>query len=287
MPHRILITGAGGQLATALGRVLAGRYDFLAVGEFEEHGPLCDLTDWKQVRATVDNYRPTVIINTAAMTNVDLNDAQPELAQTVNTRGVEYLIAASEKFATRLVQISTDYVFDGSAGPYLEVDPTNPVNVYGQTKLDADFLALELPRNLVVRANVLYGGKDGSEASFVKWVIHSLQTGDTIRIVDDQVNNPTLTDHLAEAIKRAIDVDGAGLYNYGGLEFLDRYAFARKIARHFGLPTDLIEPIRTADLQQLAPRPLSSGLICSKMIVDFGVKNFNIEDSLNYGFGLN
>ncbi len=286
MPRRVLITGAGGQLATALGRTLADQYNILVVGEFEQHGPLCDLTDWKQVQATVAAFKPAIIINTAAVTNVDLNDAQPELAQAVNTRGVEYLMTASEKFA-RLVQISTDYVFDGSAGPYLEADLPNPINVYGQTKLAADLLVLEHPGNLVVRANVLYGGQDGSEASFVRWVIRSLEAGDTIRIVDDQVNNPTLTDHLAQAISRAIDQDGAGLYNYGGLEFLDRYAFACKIARHFGLPADLIEPIKTAELEQLAPRPLSSGLICSKMIVDLGVKNYAIEDSLNYGFGLN
>lgn len=287
MPHRILTTGAGGQLATALNRVLEGQYELLSVGEFKAAGPVCDITDWKQVLATVDSFRPTIIINTAALTNVDLNESEPELAAAINTRGVEYLISASEKFGTQLVQISTDYVFDGSAGPYLEVDPTNPINVYGQTKLDGDLLALELPRNLVVRANVLYGGKDGSAASFVRWLIHSLQAGETIRIVDDQVNNPTLTDHLVQAIKAAIDQDGVGLYNYGGLEFLDRYAFACRIAQKFGLSTGLIEAIKTADLKQLAPRPLSSGLICSKMIVDFGVTNYDIEDSLKYGFRLN
>ncbi|MFC1481939.1 SDR family oxidoreductase [Candidatus Neomarinimicrobiota bacterium] len=287
MPHRILITGAGGQLATALNRLLEGHYELRSVGEFEAAGPVCDLTDWKQVRETVAAYKPTIIINTAALTNVDLNESEPELAATINTRGVEYLISASEKYGTKLVQISTDYVFDGSAGPYLEVDPTNPINVYGQTKLDGDLLALEHPRNLVVRANVLYGGKDGSAASFVRWVIRSLQAGETIQIVDDQVNNPTLTDHLVQAINAAIDQDGAGLYNYGGLEFIDRYAFACRIAHQFGLPTGLIEPIKTSALKQLAPRPLSSGLICSKMIVDFGVMNYDIEDSLEYGFGLN
>jgi dTDP-4-dehydrorhamnose reductase len=286
MSLKILITGASGQLGHAL------RHTYPATGNLRFTDTLpdadeiirMDISDWNQVKNQIESFQPDVIINTAAFTDVDGNEREPDKARLINTTGVEYLLRAGEQYGTRLVQISTDYVFDGTGGPYLETDRTSPLSVYGQTKLEAEKLLLTKGDHLVIRANVLFGSDLDSPASFVHWVVSSLREGKPIRVVDDQVNNPTLTTHLAGAIRLAVAENATGLYHYGGLEFMTRYQFAQKIARHFNLPIDHIEPVSTAELRQLAPRPLKSGLICSKMKMELPVTNFDIDEALAEAF---
>ena len=249
--------------------------------------PACDVTDWQQVQDAVSTFGPDVIINLAALTDVDRNEREPELAKMVNTTGVEHLLAACEKSGARLVQLSTDYVFDGQAGPYLEEDTPAPLNVYGQSKLEAETLVMAAKGHLVIRANVLFGPELDLAASFVGWVVGSLRSGKRIRVVDDQISNPTLTTHLAEAIVAAAEQDAVGLYHYGGLEFASRFAFAREIARHFELPMDLLAPVATADLNQMAPRPLQSGLVCSRMKMELNVQNATLGQALAEAFPMN
>jgi dTDP-4-dehydrorhamnose reductase len=244
----------------------------------------CDITNRDQVRETIRNIQPEVIINTAAFTNVDGNEREPERAELVNFKGVEFLLTAAEEVEARLIQISTDYVFDGTAGPYLEEDTPAPLSVYGKAKLAAERLVLENSRHLVIRTNVLFGPDLNAPASFIRWVASSLEEDKPIRVVDDQINNPTLTTHLAVAIKSAIEQRAAGLYHYAGLEFLTRYEFALRISHHFGLAVQNIKPITTKELGQIAPRPLLSGLICSKMKMDLKVNNTNITDALAEAF---
>ncbi len=286
MGRRVLITGAAGQVGQALMGVLTPGLDVLPTGRQAGDNGLvaCDITAWEQVKETVAGFRPDVIINAAAFTDVDGNEREPEKAKLVNTTGVEHLLEAGRTVGANLVQLSTDYVFDGQAGPYLEQDRPAPLNVYGQTKLAAEQLVLAGENNLVVRANVLFGPVSESPASFVGWVVNSLKGGKSIRVVNDQANNPTLTTHLAEALRIAVEREAAGLYHYGGLEFTSRYAFARDIAHHFKLPADLIAPVPSAELPQIAPRPLKGGLVCSKMKMDLQVSNATIGEALSQAF---
>lgn len=273
-------------MGQALVRVLSPSMDlFLTDLEPGETGmALCDITNWAQVRETVRSYKPRFIVNAAAFTNVDGNEREPEKARRVNIAGVEHLLAAGAEVGASLVQVSTDYVFDGTAGPYLEGDKPAPLSVYGRTKLEAERLVLVSDRHLVIRANVLFGPDLESPASFVRWVVNSLKEGKAIRVVNDQINNPTLTTHLAEAIGKALEQGATGLYHYGGLEFASRYEFALKIARHFDLPVEGMTPIATKELDQLAPRPLKGGLICSKMKIELNVTNATLSEALSQAF---
>jgi dTDP-4-dehydrorhamnose reductase len=284
--RRILITGAAGQLGRALIRILEREAELLPIDRVRASDDIVlgDITDSAQVEEIVSGFKPDIIINTAAYTDVDGNERNRELAQLVNVKGVEYLVGAADRTGGRIIQISTDYVFNGQSGPYLESDPVDPISVYGRTKWEAEQLLSHRNTNLVVRTNVLIGPGHESPASFVRWVVQSLQAGKKIRVVNDQINNPTLTTHLAEAIAVAIQKEGQGLYHYGGLEFCSRYEFALKIAAYFDLSADDITPISTEELDQLAPRPLKSGLICSKMKIDLGVRNYNIEETLIQAF---
>lgn len=286
MPNRVLVTGARGQLGLALAQALSPEMELLLTDLVPgESGivPL-DITGWPQVKEVVQSFKPRFIVNAAALTDVDGNEREPEKAQLVNTTGVKYLLDAGKKVGATLLQMSTDYVFDGKAGPYLESDKTAPLSVYGRTKLESEQLVLEGGDNLVIRGNVLFGPNIESKASFVAWVVNSLKAGKPIRLVSDQINNPTLTTHIAEAIRTALAQEAAGLYHYGGLEFVDRYEFALKIAQHFNLPTNTMTAITTEELNQLAPRPLKGGLICSKMKMELNVVNTNIAEALSQAF---
>ena len=286
MWRRVLITGAGGQLGRALVTELSPGLEVLPTSRQAVSGGqvACDITDWEQVKETVSGFKPDVILNAAAFTDVDGNEREPEKSRQVNTRGVEHLLTAGEAVGAHMVQFSTDYVFDGQTGPYLEGDQPAPLNAYGRSKLEAEGLVLAGNHHLVIRANVLFGPDIASKASFVRWVVESLRQGQTIRVVDDQINNPTLTVHLAEAIRRALEQEASGLYHYGGLEFASRYDFAKEIARHFKLSLKLIKPIATSDLTQPAPRPLRGGLICSKMKMELNVTNATIGEALSRAF---
>lgn len=247
---------------------------------------VCDVSNWGQVNEVVGTFAPQVIVNAAAFTDVDGNQREPDRARRINTQGVEHLLTAGKKVGAKMIQISTDYVFDGLAGPYLESDETGPLSVYGRTKLASERLVLDGNGHLVIRANVLFGPDMDAPASFVGWVVHALKEDRTISIVDDQVNNPTLTTHLAVAVGVAIEEGAVGLLHYGGLEFATRFDFARKIAQHFDLAAQGISPITTAELDQAAPRPLRSGLVCSKMKMELKVANFTLTDALSQAYPL-
>ena len=212
------------------------------------------------------------------MTNVDGCETNPKMAEAINVGGVKNLCKI---FEGHFIQISTDYVFDGTDGPYEEDDETNPISVYGQTKLAADkWLTNNHPKATIFRANVVYGYTKRTKASFVKWVVDSLLDGKPIRVVDDQWNNPTWTESIATVIKVLIEKEALGLYHYGDKEYMNRYEFAHLIAKVFDLDTSLISPISTADLKQPAPRPLKSGLKTEKIESALGIVPNSVETCL-------
>jgi dTDP-4-dehydrorhamnose reductase len=284
--RRILITGAFGQLGLEMLHVLRNQYDLLATGRVIPEDlsdtpstTLLDIALPGQVKEVVRSYRPDVIINLAAMTDVDGCELHPDQAQRVNRDGVQYLL---ENFSGYFIQISTDYVFDGTAGPYSETDTPQPINHYGQSKLDAEKLLQSSPNNvLILRTNVLYGYTKRTRASFVKWVVDSLKKGKTIPVVDDQWNNPTWTRALAVTVQSLLANDVEGLYHYGGADLLNRFQFAHHIATVFQLDSQLIRPVKTKTLNQPAPRPLHSGLKTEKIEVEWHQSPLPVEDGLH------
>ena len=245
---RILITGAFGQLGTSLRNILSDQ-SILAAGRMipmkEKNGcTALDITELNQVRETIALFQPDVIVHLAAMTDVDGCERDPEMAFDVNVRGTENLL---DNFNGRFIYISTDYVFDGSDGPYKEKDEVNPISVYGRTKFYGEDLVQQSDANWVIlRSNVVFSFNERTKASFMDWVVDSLKNRQSITVVDDQWNNPTWTVDLARIISRIIDHEIQGLYHYGGRDLLNRFAFAEMIAETFKLDRTLIEPIVTA-----------------------------------------
>ena len=264
MKKKVLITGAFGQLGNAVLKrfqdveILATDIFIppLSSGSFSME--ILDVTKPEDVVKVLKRFQPDVVLNLAAMTNVDGCEANPEVAEKINSGGVRNFL---EVFGGMFIQISSDYVFNGKAGPYDEEDIPDPINVYGRTKLDSDKFVMQYQNSwCIVRTNVVFDYSKHSDASFVKWVINSLQNNKQIRVVHDQWNNPTWTYALADILGVIVEKESVGLYNYGGAEQINRLEFAKTIAKVFHLDDSLITPITTESLNQIAPRPLKCGL---------------------------
>lgn len=226
-----------------------------------------DISKRSDLEVAIAAAAPDWIFNAAAITDVDLCERMPELAALINRDTVGWMAEAGKP----LVHISTDYVFDGEAGPYSENDPVKPLSVYGVTKLESEALAFSRSAaSLVVRTMTLWGRGHGAKTSFVEFVRNSLQAGKTIKIVTDQFGNPTLAEDLALGIWSLVSGGRSGLYHVAGSEWNSRYAWARGIAAHYGLDAGLIQACVTADLNQAARRPLQSGLRIDKLVRDTG-----------------
>jgi dTDP-4-dehydrorhamnose reductase len=278
---KILITGAFGQLGNSLKNFLSINDEVFRTGlniPTGGKGLQLNIVDKIMLKDIISSISPDVIINLAALTNVDFCESNPEIAKEVNTNGVQNLV---DVFSGKIIHLSTDYVFDGLKGPYKEEDQINPISVYGKTKYDAEKIVLNKNNNLVLRANVLYNMFGNNKASFLNWVVNNLKNKNSIQVVNDQFNNPTWTESIAEILVNCINKDMSGLYHWGDQDYLSRYDFAIKIAESYNLKSDLIKQISTSQLKQMAPRPLNGGLDQSKLKKYLNITPPSINDCLD------
>ena len=280
----ILITGAFGQLGFSLYEILNmnSDYNVIRTGRVipkNNTGINLDIRNSVQIKEVLQSTQPDIIINLAAMTNVDGCEKYPQLASEINVAGVHHLCKA---FMGKIIHLSTDYVFDGSSGPYLESDATRPLSVYGKTKLASERILMDCNAdNLVIRGNVLYDDSPYTKASFLNWVINSLSEGKTINVVKDQYCNPTWTKSMADIINLFISSNLNGIYHWADADYVNRFELSKKIAKKYKLSSKLINPILTSDLNQIAPRPLKSGLVNDKIVKIFKVNPPTIDYCLD------
>lgn len=288
--NRIIVTGANGMLGQRTVEYYSSKENVDLLATSVENKSVidsvdyvsCDIKSRENIKKVIYDYCPDFIIHTAAFTNVDLSEKMREDAWKINVKGVEYIAEAARAIDARIIHISTDYIFDGKNGPYDENALPNPIGYYGRTKLASEN-ALKISGTLftILRTNVLYGIAHNSRPDFVRWVINSLGNNEKIRIVKDQINNPTFIDDLVQAISKIIEFRKTGVYNIGGKEFLSRYEFTNRIAEYFNLDKNLITPIITEELNQPARRPLKSGLLILKAETELGYKPHSISESLS------
>jgi dTDP-4-dehydrorhamnose reductase len=260
----ILIIGSG-----LLGKDMISvlRRDFgEAVGTYstrQKEGSIrLDVTDRQGTMDAIAELRPAVIVHTAAQANVDYCEDHRAEALAVNADGTRNVVAAARSAGSKVVYISTDFVFDGAKGMYGEDDAVNPVSVYAYSKLLGEYYVKDSPGHIIARTSVVYGD---ARQNFVSWVRDSLAAGQKIRVFTDQFNSPTLSIDCAEAVSALITGGATGIFNTAGRERISRYEFARKIAAFYGLDDGLIEPITTGMLSQKARRPADSSLDVGKV----------------------
>lgn len=231
---RVLLTGSGGQLARALQRTAPPGSALIPVGR-----ETLDVSDRGEVAECVATVRPDVIINTAAYTSVDLAESEEARARAVNASGPGYLAEAAGR-ACRLVQPSTDYVFEGTGETPLRADaPTNPCSVYGRTKLDGEHAVMERSTGpwMIVRTAWVYSG-DGR--NFLTSMLRRMRSGTPLRVVDDQRGTPTSSDSIATAIWCMLERELGGIQHWTDDGTATWCAFAREIAR-IGLELGLLD----------------------------------------------
>lgn len=254
---RVLLTGAGGQLATNLVQALDGR-DVVALSHRE-----LEICDAEQTKTAIEAARPDVVINTAAFHRVDDCEVQPERAFAVNTLGARNVAVACAEVGAALMHISTDYVFDGSKRqPYLEEDTALPLNVYGASKLTGELLIRALlDKYYIVRSSGLFGlaGASGKGGNFVNTMLRLAGEGRDIKVVDDQRLSPTYTRDLAGRLARLITTNAYGLYHATNSGDCSWYELACAIFEQAGLEPN-VEPIATQASGARARRPAYSVL---------------------------
>ncbi len=289
---RILICGSNGLLGQRLSLMLSTQTEYEVLNTSRHRSFVFDhqLFDYTQlditrksdVKSLVSSFHPDVMLNAAAVTNVDWCEEHREEAWKVNVSGVENLVEAARKVGAPLIHVSTDYVFDGKHGPYREDDRPNPISYYGKTKLAAEnAIRIGEIHYAIVRTIVLYGHGMNVKKNFALWVLESLTAQKPIRCVDDQISNPTYVSDLALAMVRIMERNKSGIYHVCGSERVSRYEFAQRIADVFKLDKALIERVRTADLHQPAARPLVTGFITTKAEEELGLSPLNITQGLS------
>lgn len=297
MKKRILITGANGLLGQKLVALLTQQpaVDLIATARGENRLPFSegytyrsmDITDRQQVLDVIGEVRPAVVIHGAAMTDVDKCELHKDACWAQNVQAVEYIIEACRATDAFLLHVSTDFIFDGTAGPYDETAEANPISFYGWSK-QAGESAVRYSgqtgkplRWAIARTVLVYGiAHDMSRSNIILWVKKSLEDGKTIKVVTDQWRSPTLAEDLAMGCYLIAEKEAEGIFNISGKEVLTPYDMAIRTADYFGLDKSLITMADASTFTQVARRPPRTGFILDKARTVLGYDPHSFEEGI-------
>lgn len=292
--ERILITGAHGLIGQELIRQLAQQEDYMFMATERQHSSrlsgygdypyqVLDICDSKRMQQVFREFSPDYVINCAAMTGVDSCEQDRDACWRVNAEAVGQLAKLCHGQGTHLVQLSTDFVFDGKQGPYREQDRPNPLNYYGKSKLAGENAVRNTggEKWTIVRTNIVYGySAHPSRPDFVRWVIKNLTENRPIQLYTDQWRTPSYTHDLVRGLLRLVHFRKDGVYNLSGREFLNMYEFALAIAEVFDLDSSLIQPVVQQQKPQVAERPKRTGLVILKSETELNYRPLALRDAL-------
>ena len=288
---RILVTGSNGLLGQKLVELISSKPDHhliataksklvtaLQQGEFH----LINITNESQVDEVILKTKPDVVINTAAMTQVDQCETEREKCWQANVEAVQYLVEACENNNVHLIHISTDFIFDGSHGPLDENEKPNPISYYGESKLAGEVVIQKSSANWTILRTVLVYGvtQDMSRSNIVLWVKKSLEEGKTINVVNDQWRTPTLAEDLAMGCYLAATKKAKGIFNISGEEMMTPYDIAIATADFFKLDKSLIHQTDSTKFTQPAKRPPKTGFIIEKAKRELGYQPHSFREGL-------
>jgi len=288
---KILVLGAAGQVGGALVDTLAALGEVIGLTRQE-----IDLSDIASIGPLIGRARPDLIVNAAAYTAVDQAEIQPELAETINGAACRAIARAALECQSLLVHYSTDYVFDGTkSSPYVETDPTHPVNAYGASKLHGEEAIAEVACDAIILRTTWVFAPTGK--NFVRTILRLASEREQLKVIDDQIGAPTSALHLASATtdlarialkKRAEGTFSSGLYHLCASGSTSWYGFAEEIVHqwrrrhgHESLRVASIEPIPTIQYPTPAARPKNSRLSNAKIEADYRIQMPPWQDGLN------
>lgn len=283
---KVLITGAKGQLGSQIINIMSqgkselgninqlyGNVDLLVIGKND-----LDICNLNEVKTYILNEKPDIVINTAAYTNVDACEENKDIAYKVNSIGARNIAMACEEVGGKLIHISTDYVFEGNGEePYREYDLINPQSVYGKTKyIGEEYVKQFCSRYFIVRTAWLYGYNGNN---FVKTIMRIANENLEIKVVNDQIGNPTNAEDLAHHILKLVFTEEYGVYHCTGEGECSWYDFACKIVEYAGIECK-VNPCTTEEFPRPAKRPSYSSLDNMMLRCTIGNEMRNWEDAL-------
>jgi dTDP-4-dehydrorhamnose reductase len=296
---KILITGSNGLLGQKLVYKLRTNPNVSCIATAKGDNRLTeqngyayeemDITSFSNVETVFSKYLPDVVINTAAMTNVDACETEREACLNLNVNAVAHQVNALEKlkkthsnYKPHLIHLSTDFIFDGTHGPLDENEIPNPLSYYAETKLEAEkILQNSVLDWAIVRTVLVYGIVDNmSRSNIVLWVKNNLTEGKSINVVDDQFRTPTLAEDLAEGCILIAEKRAKGIYNISGKDFLSILEMAQIIADYYQLDKGLIKPSKSSDIKQPAKRPPVTGFIIDKARKELGYEPHSFTEGI-------
>ena len=294
---KLLIFGIGGLTGSKL--AIIGKKKYEIFGTYNLRDPKfnfansiqLDVKNFEKVKDLIQKIKPDVIINTCALNNVDYCEKHPDEAEKINVNFVEELNKNIKSLNSKLIQLSTDSIFDGTkkAG-YTENDKPNPINIYGKTKLLGEKITLENSENLVVRASVLYGwlpnflsilnSSSMKPTNFGQWLIKKLQSKEITNIITDEISSPIIADDFANSILHLIEKEEKGIFHSGPKEEITRYNFSIKLAKILNLDLNLIHPTSNLKLNRNVKTGFNKCLDSSKITKKTNFKFLSLENSL-------
>ena len=281
---KILLIGTTGQVGSELQQTLPTIGEVVALDRSE-----LDLSDRQQIQRQISNNKPDIIVNAAAYTAVDKSETEPDLAMAINAHAPKAIALAAKEIGAKVLHISTDYVFDGqNHTPYLETDPTNPLGVYGKSKLLGEQGVRECDRHIILRTAWVYGAR--GHGNFVKTMLRLGAEREELKVVADQIGSPTWSYDIAEAIANLLsksieDSSVNGTFNFtdsGVASWYDLAVATFTEARKLGFPlkVDRVLPISSAEFPTPTQRPHYSVLSKAKIVKTLGVYPPHWRESL-------
>jgi dTDP-4-dehydrorhamnose reductase len=295
--QKILVTGSNGLLGQKLVYKLRSNPKFSLIATARGENRLLDksgyiyesldITNKENVRSIFTKYKPDIIINSAAMTNVDACETDREGALLMNATSVQYQVDVLESlqndsYKPHFIHLSTDFIFDGTHGPLTEEEKPNPLSYYAETKLEAEHIVQKSKLKWAMARTVLvYGIVDNmSRSNIVLWVKGNLEAGKTINVVDDQFRTPTLAEDLTDGCILIAEKKAEGIFNISGKDFMSIIELAYKVADYYKLDKSLIKPSKSADIKQPAKRPPKTGFIIDKARKVLGYDPHSFEEGI-------
>jgi dTDP-4-dehydrorhamnose reductase len=285
---RLAVTGANGLVGSRLCRAAVerghtvfglARGDRRVDGAFAYHS--LDLTSQSSVDRCLDDVRPEAIINPASMTDVDGCERDPAGAWAANAAAPAFIATAAKRLGTHLVHVSTDYVFDGDAGPYTEEDVPNPRGVYAQTKFAGELAAKSLaPSWTIARTAVVYGWPQAGRPNFGSWLVSALSQKQPVKLFEDQEVSPSLANSVAAMLLELAERKLPGIWNIAGADVVDRVTYGRLLCETFGFDKGLLTPSKISDVKLASPRPKKSGLRTTKAAAQLKEQPLSLAEAM-------
>jgi len=289
---KVLITGSNGLLGQKLIDLYKNKTEYELIATARGNNRYAnlegytyeslDITNENEVAEIIKKHKPNVLINTAAMTNVDACESDKEGCDQLNIDAVKYLVNACNENQVHLIHISTDFIFDGTHGPLLETETPNPLSYYGLSKLKGEEEVINNAKSWAILRTVLVYGivSDMSRSNIVLWAKGALESGKTINVVADQFRTPTLAEDLAMGCKLAADKNAQGIYNISGKDYISVFDLVYKVADFWKLDKTLLNMSTSEGIKQPAKRPPITGFILTKAINELGYNPHSFDEGL-------